>query len=330
MIALPGPNALACGCRPSGASRSGDYFDRLEDIYERAGTPIASTLLVYTCRRVFCSRCDFRGLVGFGGDTWVGRPAEPRRPSNDTLNLGDSRAPGHPHADEFQPLVEDLIRKLGAKAVCEVGGGALPMLSRDCVSSHALRYLVIDVSAEELDKAPRHVDTLVTDISDPGARPPGGFDLVITRWVREHVEVPGRFHTGVRRLLRPGGRAVHLFPTLYSLPFVVNRLLPETVSARVLKKSGCADREQGKFPAYYRWCRGPSRRQIGRFERRGFLIEKYIGFCGHRYFERSPRLQRAEDRFARLLADRGAAGLTTYALVVATKMPDGDWDTKDG
>jgi len=233
-----------------------------------------------------------------------------------------------PRADEFQPLVEGLVCKLGVKSVCEVGGGALPMLSRDFVSSHALRYLVIDVSAEELDKAPPHVDTLVTDISDPGTLPPGGFDLVITRWVLEHVQAPERFHAGVRRLLRPGGTAVHLFPTLYSLPFVVNRLLPETVSARVLRESGRADREQGKFPAYYRWCRGPSRRQIGRFERQGFLIEEYVGFYGHRYFKRVPRLQRAEDRFARLLAKRGPAALTTYAWIVAKKMPDGDWGAR--
>lgn len=237
-----------------------------------------------------------------------------------TLTRIEHRVTGR--KDEFQPRVEGLIRQRGAESVCEVGGGAFPMLSRDFVSAHELRYLVIDVSAEELNKAPAHAETLVGDISDLGALPSERFDVVITRWVLEHVEVPERFHRGVRRLLHPGGSAIHLFPTLYSLPFVVNRLLPDAVSARVLRASGGADRDQGKFPAYYRWCRGPIRRQIRRFERQGFYIEQYVGFYGHHYFERIPPLQRAENGFARLLAKRGVASLTSYAWVVAKKTSD--------
>jgi len=224
-----------------------------------------------------------------------------------------------PRRDEFQPFVENLIQTLGAGAACEVGGGRTPMLSHEFVSRHRIRYLVIDISAEELERAPADVETQVDDISDPSFRPPEQFDLVFTRWVLEHVRAPARFHAGVARLLRPGGHAVHLFPTLYAMPFTVNRVLPERVSVRLLRATGWAKREQGKFRTYYRWCRGPSGLQIRRFERLGFAVEEYVGFFGHRYFRKVPPIQRMEDRLARSLAARRITALTSYAWVLLRK-----------
>jgi 2-polyprenyl-3-methyl-5-hydroxy-6-metoxy-1,4-benzoquinol methylase len=193
------------------------------------------------------------------------------------------------------------------------------MLSQEFHARHRFRYLVIDISARELDRAPAHVETLVDDISDSSFRPPQQFDLVLTRWVLEHVQAPAQFHTGVARLLRPGGCAVHFFPTLYAVPFVLNRVLPECVSSSILKVTGWTEREQGKFRAYYRWCRGPSRRQLRRFRRLGFEVEEYIGFFGHRYYKKLPALQRMEDRVARVLAGRPVGALTSYAWVVLRK-----------
>ena len=44
----------------------------------------------------------------------------------------------------------------------------------------------------------------------------------------EHVPDGYRFHSNLFELLKPGGVAFHFMPTLYSPPFVINRLLPET------------------------------------------------------------------------------------------------------
>lgn len=221
-----------------------------------------------------------------------------------------------PGDDEYRLLVENLVRADAVSSVCEIGGGSSPMLTPEFVASTGIRYLVIDVSAHELSRAPDGVETLVADVSNPEFVPPAEFDLVVTRWVLEHVRDPAGFHRGVAVLLRRGGRAVHLFSTLYALPFTVNLVLPERLGRRLLRRLGRDRSEQGKFPAHYRWCRGPTRRQIRRFEEVGFEIEGYTGLYGNRYYQRLPALQALEDRLAAVLARRRMSALTSYAWVV--------------
>jgi hypothetical protein len=57
------------------------------------------------------------------------------------------------HGD-FVRLVQGEIESRGARRVCDIGGGANPALSTEFVTAHDLEYLVIDISAAELAKAP--------------------------------------------------------------------------------------------------------------------------------------------------------------------------------
>ena len=52
----------------------------------------------------------------------------------------------------------------------------------------------------------------------------------------------------------------------------------------------------GKFPAYYRWCRGPSRRHVRRFEALGYQVEQMTGYFGTGYLSRVPVLQKVYER----------------------------------
>ena len=116
-------------------------------------------------------------------------------------------------------------------------------------------------------------------------------------------------------MLRPGGRAIHVFPTLYSPPFVLNRVLPPTVSAALL--SGVQpDRETEKFRPFYSWCRGPSPRQVRRLQSIGFEVERYTGFFGHGYLKRIAPLHAANARLTRLLRAHPLPSMTSFALVV--------------
>jgi hypothetical protein len=137
--------------------------------------------------------------------------------------------------------------------------------------------------------------------------------------VAEHVPAPERFHATVHALLAPGGYAVHAFPTLYEPTLVANLLIPESVSAPVLRAIQPGREPHGehaKFSAHYRWCRGPTRRQLRRLRGAGFEIVDYVGYFGHGYFRRLPPLDRLEQRLARALQRRPLPWLTSYALVV--------------
>lgn len=218
----------------------------------------------------------------------------------------------------FDAVPDVVLSRLSpGMSVCEVGGGANPLLSRDERDRLNLTYTIVDIDAEELAKAPDDVRKLELDITLRSLHE--RFDLVVSKQVAEHVRHPEPMHRNICAMLAPGGVAIHFFPTLFSAPFVVNRIIPERLAARVLLRlqpyrsiSG----KHGKFRAYYRWCRGPTRGQVRRLRRSGFEIDEYVAGFGHTYYCRSPHLQRLEDAKTQLLLRHPVALLTSYAIVV--------------
>jgi SAM-dependent methyltransferase len=207
----------------------------------------------------------------------------------------------------------------GAKRICDVGAGAKPSIGLGMVQRYDLDYLILDASQDELDRAPAGYRMLQADILDSQAiseevSRDGPFDAVFSRWTAEHIPDGRRFHEAVFSMLRPGGRAVHMFPTLYTPPFVVNRLLAEGLSRRLLFR--VYPEREVKFPALYSWCRGPTRRQLRRLEHVGFSIEHYFGFFGHNFYASIRPLHRAQQLLTRTLIEHPVPQLTSFALVV--------------
>lgn len=206
----------------------------------------------------------------------------------------------------------------GTRRLLEVGGGANPILSLDEVRDRGLTdYVVTDVSAEELDKAPDGYKKVLADITSAPLHL-GEFDLVVSRTVAEHLNSPAAFHAAVFELLAPGGRAMHYFPTLYEPAFVANLLLPDAVSGSILQRiqpHRASDGKHGKFHAYYRWCRGPTERQLARLQRVGYEVDEYVAVFGHDYYQSLPVLNRLQTGVSQWLSRHPVAGLTAYCWV---------------
>jgi SAM-dependent methyltransferase len=222
------------------------------------------------------------------------------------------------HLDFSRRLRSRLAELRGGK-VCELGGGAQPALDQEFLTQHDLSCLVVDVSATELEKAPAGYETLVGDVSSADfatGEHDGGYDAVFSRVVAEHVRDGAQFHRNARRLLRPGGIAMHFFPTLWWPPFVLNRLLPEPLAERILlrlapyrESSGTV----GKFPAYYHWCYGPTDRQLKRFETVGFEVEHCVAYFGEPTHLPGRALGRLDAAFTKLMVEHPSYYLTSYA-----------------
>lgn len=224
---------------------------------------------------------------------------------------------GHP----LVALVDRIVEEHDVRTVADFGGGANPMLGLEQIERLGLRYLVVDASEAELAKTPPGYRTHALDLTgSPTALGAERFDLVVSKFVAEHIADPAAFHGTVWTALRPGGLAAHFFPTLPAPPFVLNRLLHGRGSRRLLDALQPGRRAQdglhAKFPAYYRWCAGPTARQRRRFASAGFEVVQYVVFVGHRYYERIPPLQRAADALSRRLVRRPRPLFSTYAFVV--------------
>lgn len=235
-------------------------------------------------------------------------------PAGVPVSYGSFRA-AEPHFwAELNALVEG-----GVKRVCEVGGGAKPAVSPSKVQRLGLEYVVLDESQKQLDNAPAGYHLLRADILDSDAVAEligqhGTFDLVVSRWTAEHIADGKAFHEQVFRLLRPGGTAIHFFPTLYALPFLVNRVLSPGLSAALLFRTFRA--REKKFRAYYSWCRGPTQRQLERIEAIGFSVDHYIGFFGHSFYARVRPLGAVHRKLTSALIDHPLPSMTSFALVV--------------
>jgi ubiquinone/menaquinone biosynthesis C-methylase UbiE len=76
-------------------------------------------------------------------------------------------------------------------------------------------------------------------------------DLVIARWVLEHVEHPDRFMAECARVLRPGGKVLILTPNAWHYAPILTRLTPHRVQQWLVKRLlGLVPEEV--FPTYYR------------------------------------------------------------------------------
>lgn len=223
----------------------------------------------------------------------------------------------------FEVFIKALVLSGRCRTVCEIGGGANPALPIEFVKAHGLDYVIVDISAEELRKAPDGYRTRVQDVTAPLTGEEGTYDLVFSKMLAEHVKDPVMFHRNIHRLLRPGGVACHFFPTLYATPFVINRLLPERVTAAVVRLLQSGREQAGnhaKFPAYYYWCRGPVPAQFARFESAGFRVRRYIGFFGYPgYFKKVPAIERAHRAFAAWVQRHPNPWLTSFSYVVLEK-----------
>jgi 2-polyprenyl-3-methyl-5-hydroxy-6-metoxy-1,4-benzoquinol methylase len=228
------------------------------------------------------------------------------------------------HAERnFVTTVEFLARLPGIKTICEIGGGANPLLGLDFIRENSLTYTILDISQEELDKASDEYNKICADITDESLALNCCFDLVFSRMVLEHIQCASKFHENVYRMLSETGIAFHLFPTLYSLPFFVNKLLPDRMLEIILEMVAPRDKyRQAKFRAYYNWCYGPTQKNIHRFKVLGYEIQHYVGYFGHDYYNKFKPIRWLHRNKSSQLLKFPNPNLTSYSYLLLSKSPN--------
>jgi ubiquinone/menaquinone biosynthesis C-methylase UbiE len=222
--------------------------------------------------------------------------------------------------DEYSVFIKNQVEEHQACKICDVGGGANPVLPLQFINKNQLDCTVLDISSTELEKAPKGYKKLVQDIEAEDFIPTEQFDLVITKMMAEHLKNGRLFHKNIFCMLKPGGVAVHYFPTLFALPFLVNKLIPEWLSSMLLDILLPRDRYQlGKFPAYYSWCFGPTPTMLRMLTEIGYEIDMYKGLFGHTYFARIPILRDLHRAYTQYLVRHPNPYLTSFAQVVLRK-----------
>ncbi|MGV3633736.1 MAG: methyltransferase domain-containing protein [Pseudorhodoplanes sp.] len=224
----------------------------------------------------------------------------------------------------YENVVRGLARILHAHNLLEVGGGRDPLFKAGELKSLGIEMTVNDISQTELDVLPASYHKACFDVAgdiSAVAQLRGSFDLAFSRMVFEHVADGQRAWSNLYQLLAPGGVALAFIPTLYAFPFVVNKLLPDDVAAKIVKLlyPNRTDDEDPVFPARYSWTYASESKMRPMLEAIGYREVVILPFYGHGYFERFPVVREIHAQFTALARKHDWRTVASYAYIAARK-----------
>jgi SAM-dependent methyltransferase len=222
--------------------------------------------------------------------------------------------------ETYPDLLKELVAGYPDAKILELGGGRDPSFALSDMPGNVATYTVNDISPSELALAGPEYDTACFDVIGDVSAFAGKYDVVFSRTLAEHVRDGRKLHENVCKLLRPGGVALHMLPTLYAAPFVINRLLPEQLSRKILLALFPRRRTaEPKFPAYYSWCYGNRRKMERMLREAGFSKVDIRTFYGTSYFRAIPGIRELEHLLSAVAAKRDWSWYGSFAHVVAHK-----------
>jgi 2-polyprenyl-6-hydroxyphenyl methylase/3-demethylubiquinone-9 3-methyltransferase len=166
--------------------------------------------------------------------------------------------------------------------VVDVGGGKQPYLSVVTKTSLGVFVRGIDISREELDRAPdgAYDETICADICR--YRGSNDADIVVCQAVLEHVpDVEGAF-AAFSSIVKPGGLVLVFLPSRNAIYARLNLLLPENVKRRILFSVFPHTKKAQGFTSYYDRCTPRHFKQLG--EKYGFKVEDQRLYYTSSYF----------------------------------------------
>jgi SAM-dependent methyltransferase len=135
----------------------------------------------------------------------------------------------------FHELVGDSLRELPAGAsFVDLGGGRRCDYAEFVPRERSVRLIAVDVSAEELAHNTDADEKIVADVARGLPFADGQIDLLVSRVVFEHIDGVPDAVGQIARVMKPGGRTIHLMPGRNALFALAARLLPFERLLRVL------------------------------------------------------------------------------------------------
>jgi SAM-dependent methyltransferase len=235
----------------------------------------------------------------------------------------DLEADGDWALANYKRTVTDFCKIFAARRLIEIGGGRDPLFGLREIEQLGVEMTINDISAGELAVLPPGYRTARFDVAGDASSLAdfrNSFDFAFSRMVFEHVADGQRGWTNLYELLAPGGVALTYIPTLYSLPFVVNKLLPDKLAAGIVKSvyKHRTDEDDPVFPARYSWCYADARmpKMLSSIGYREIFIQP---FYAHGYYKPFPMIHRVHRWFADIARRYDWRATASFAYIAVRK-----------
>ena len=223
---------------------------------------------------------------------------------------------------DYLNAVWKIIKDEKPRRVMEIGGTTSRSTGDKAMPDYVESFTISDISADELAHVSDEFRTLQIDACGDVSHVDQKFDLIMSKFCGEHMPDGKQFHKNMHHLLADGGVAVHLVPTLFASPFLINWLLPESLTRKVvqlLQPQRFKQQNTGKFPAYYSLCRGSTGYMRKALADVGFSNIEVHAYYGHHYYDKLFGLRQLDNWFSSLCAKRCWSFYSSYAIIVTRK-----------
>ena len=157
---------------------------------------------------------------------------------------------------EFYGRVQALLPPHGTVLDLGAGRGRLAEMGspwrRKLVDLRGQGRTVVAVDPDAVVLTNRWADQTLVMVDGTIPLPDRSVDVVVANWVLEHVEDPEAAAAEIDRVLRPGGWLCGHTPNRHGYVALGNRLVPDVLHARVLKRLLPDRQTRDVFPAFYR------------------------------------------------------------------------------
>jgi 2-polyprenyl-6-hydroxyphenyl methylase/3-demethylubiquinone-9 3-methyltransferase len=213
----------------------------------------------------------------------------------------------------FLELLREDLRP--GMAVLDVGAGRKPTMRAED-RPQDVRWVGLDLSMAELQAAPpgSYDEEVEEDVTRFRPELEGRFDLVISFQVLEHVKPLDTAIANMRRYLKPGGVLIVQMSGALCLQAVVNRVIPSSLSKKLLRRLTPNRPVSTIFPAYYHHCWSRPLRRIFSTWSEARIEPLFVGAA---YLKRSRIATAAWVSYEEWTVTRGHDALASYYLVRA-------------
>jgi ubiquinone/menaquinone biosynthesis C-methylase UbiE len=222
----------------------------------------------------------------------------------------------------YEQLLAETMTTESQLLVVDAGAGKESRFVRGRPAASGAKVIGVDVSADEL-ALNRDVDEkIVVDVDAGLPFDDGSVDVVTSNALLEHLPDVEAFIAHSARVLRPGGRWVHLFTSKFAPFAIVNQLLPPSVSVRVLDVLLPHQRQDGTigFRAYYDRCYASALRRV--LDAHGFdVVAIHPSYLQSYYFDFLVPLFLVSAGYEAVVERLDATNLAAYLLVDARRRP---------
>jgi len=223
----------------------------------------------------------------------------------------------------YKHKVADLLNGRPGQIVLDIGAG------KDCpflpFTKEPQGHLIIavDNSAEQLCSNLLLERKIVADAAVRGLPfRESSIDLIVSQSVVEHLRDNAVFFENCARILRPGGLLIHTFPCKFAPFALINQLLPNKLTRRLLALFQPQWQEDCGFPAFYDRCYFSAVRALlehNGFENAQFIFRYYQSI----YFDFFFPLYTLMSAYDLLLSILQIRNLACAILVTAERPADG-------